>query len=580
MLGQSAATIYLPKLRELPTSRCDLPHRDIISARNYCFSERADRLQGLAFSCMGWRSEPTGVRRPFGAPRFGPLGLTSRPVHSLCSLALARGRTVIALLAMFVGSGSLVAQTSASCRIPDFPAPELCARARLDTVRATYFVLLDESGSMRPIWAQVKSAVETFVRAVPDGDELDIRLFSGTVRRLNAPVPASPAIVTTWVRQVSSLPAPSGTHTDLGVAMESALDAIAAAPPSRQQFVYILTDGAQDPGPGSAFPAAGGGKWAALQQEAKALGATRPVSFAIVRLNEQADAQHLLADALPNPDIVPAITADQLRSWFSREARNIAVRKLRLLIAGERRSPALLDSSDMPINLGTASSAQRSQLRRTTDAALVEAPVLRLDDGATLMLGVATGQDVRVESTAPNRPWYWPPASSTGRVTRTVPVSVRFAPAAELGRIGIDAGPQADSMRVSIPITTGGVLSVIRYWATVLALLILVVFLLLKAKWATHTALITGRIRIEREGIPDELVEIGQMRTASYPLVSPSGRALGTLEAVNRRGRTALWIEPGADVVRLGPSQLMRRTRIHAPIRLAHPEVVIHYFPN
>lgn len=475
---------------------------------------------------------------------------------------------------------SLRAQDQFKCRIRDFPAPELCARAGLDTVRATYIVLLDESGSMRPIWGQVKAAVETFIRAVPEGDELDIRLFSGAVRRLNAPVPASAQVVSEWANQLALLPMPTGAHTDLGVAVESALDAIAAAPASRQHFVYVLTDGAQDPDPGSAFPANGGGKWEELRKKAKALGASRPVSFAIVRLTEQADAQKLLANALPNPDVVPAITSEQLRSWFGREARNIAVRKLRRLISGERTLPALLDSTDVPLRLGGESTVRRAQLRRTTDATLVKPATVTLDDGAILTLGLMAGSEAKLRSTPPTRAWYLPPTSTAGRATKTVPVSVSLSPANELGRIGIDAGPQPDSLRVSIATETGGALAIARYWASVLVFLALLAYLALKAKWATHTATLPGRIRAERENFADDVTELVPMRTAAYPLVTPSGKTIGTLKAVNSRGRTTLWIVPGTESARIGPTQLTRRTRIHAPIRLAHSEVVFHYFPN
>ncbi len=58
---------------------------------------------------------------------------------------------LLGVVALLLPTGDIRAQRSTGCAIRDIPAPELCARVRLDTVRATYIVLLDESGSMRPI---------------------------------------------------------------------------------------------------------------------------------------------------------------------------------------------------------------------------------------------------------------------------------------------------------------------------------------------------------------------------------------------------------------------------------------------
>src|SRR4029434_8814594 len=70
-------------------------------------------------------------------------------------------------------------QSSAGpCADKDFPAPKLCQRARLDTLHASYLLLVDESGSMKPLWPAVRQALGEFSAAVPDGDDLEVRLFA------------------------------------------------------------------------------------------------------------------------------------------------------------------------------------------------------------------------------------------------------------------------------------------------------------------------------------------------------------------------------------------------------------------
>jgi hypothetical protein len=497
-------------------------------------------------------------------------------------LCLTTGSALL-ILAVLCATASAAAQRPAgACPIRDFPAPELCIRARLDTVKATYIVLLDASGSMRPRWGSVKSAVETFIKAVPDGDILDVRLFSTSVSRLNAPMTASPVLVAQLAQQVASLPAPSGERTDLGVALETALDAIASAPASQQHFVYILTDGAQDPAVGSGYPADGSGRWPELRKKALALKSSRPVSFALVRLTAQADSQKLLAGALPNPDIVPAVTSPQLRSWFDNEARSIAVRKLRLLIQSEGRLPALLDSTSNSITLGEAATVQRQQLRQATAAEVTERAVVTLEDGSSVTVAPAQLSNVSVtlETRAPDRAWYLPPQSGERMIFRTVPVRVRLSPADELGRIGIDASPQTDSLRIAIPVRTGGAAAVIGYWSAVIAGLTLITFAALRAKWAAHTALLRGRVRLEVPGRDDETIDFASIRSARYDVMSGAGRVIATLEATNFRGTTAIWLVPGPEPVRVGTNTLRKRTRVHAPVRLEHRDVVAHYFPN
>src|SRR5215471_15804324 len=138
------------------------------------------------------------------------------------------------------------------CADRDFPAPNLCQRARLDTLHASYLLLVDESGSMKPLWPAVRQALGEFSAAVPDGDDLEVRLFADCPHTLIPPTPASDRTRTAWQQQINGLGAPNGKNTNLGCAAEAIIEQLRSAPAGRLQFVFILTDGQHEPGAGEA----------------------------------------------------------------------------------------------------------------------------------------------------------------------------------------------------------------------------------------------------------------------------------------------------------------------------------------
>ncbi len=488
-----------------------------------------------------------------------------------------------ALAGLFCVPAIASAQPAAPCRIPDFPAPTLCARAGLDTLRASYLVLLDESGSMRPLWGTVRSALLTFLRAIPDGDDVDLRLFAGNSRRINVPVPFTSPVRDGLTRQVEQLGMPSGAHTDLGLAVEQALRVVAAAPVARQQFIYVITDGAHDPAPGSGFALDGSGRWDELAQTARALATARPISFAVLRLTAQADAQGFVSKSLPNADVVSVLSSAQLQAWFTREARSVALKKLQLRIADERRRPAFVDSALSAIVAGASVTSTRQALRPTVISRIESASTSVMSDGISVTVAAtrsASDSTVLLETKSAPRAWYLPPSGTTRNINQTFPVQVTLEPRDELERIGVLPGPMVDSVRVVAFVNGLNIASVATYWGAVLLLLAGTAFGVRQAKWASHTPRFMGQIRMTRCGGDQELANLAALTDARFDWKSVSGELLAVLEARKERGRTALWAIPRSPGLTMNGRPLTKATRFRGTTRLECAGEELNYFPT
>lgn len=466
--------------------------------------------------------------------------------------AMRRLALVAALLVL--ASPALRAQTAPGkrgCTIPNFPAPTLCARAGLDTVHATYILLVDESGSMAPLWPAVKQALAEFAEAVPDGDELDVRLFSSSVHSLIAPVPATPVVRAGWMQSIRSLPSPHGTSTDLGRAAESALAQVKSAPPERLQFVFFLTDGQHAPDGSSPFPTSWGGQWPAVASQAEMLVGSRPVSVAIVRLTTAAD-QSLLTKAFPSAVVTDAIGPDALRNWFSHTRREVAVSKLTTLIRRELAQPiARIESNGLLVLHGDRQEqhsvrvVNRRRIVETLPAnsapvglggreAIVPTTSLWSSDTGTLKL---SGKEYA--------PWV-PPGSIPGTLDERVVIRTRLEPSQELRRIGISAGPRPDTLHVKLTTLGGGSLSGWLYYGICVVLAAVVLFLIRGTRRRAHRAVLDGRVIVTgaNRSSAGATHALRGRKLKTFTVTTDDGRELLRLDAKNEKGRTVVYATP------------------------------------
>jgi hypothetical protein len=139
-------------------------------------------------------------------------------------------------------------------------------------------VVLDHSGSMRPFWADVRSALPEILAALPDGSWLSLQLFSDRAVTQIPDVQLSPGTRPLLMQQLASLAEPRRlAPTDIGMALRDAAMDIASAASSRRgvlTFLFVISDGEHAPVPGSPYPTSGSfspliDRWAALEGDSR-----------------------------------------------------------------------------------------------------------------------------------------------------------------------------------------------------------------------------------------------------------------------------------------------------------------------
>ena len=496
----------------------------------------------------------------------------------------------------------VAAQSSAGpCADKDFPAPKLCQRARLDTLHASYLLLVDESGSMKPLWPAVRQALGEFSAAVPDGDDLEVRLFADCPHTLIPPTPASDRTRTAWQQQINALGAPNGKSTNLGCAAEAVIEQLRSAPAGRLQFVFILTDGQHEPGTGEAarrYPQAWGGNWPSLAPEGETVLRGRPVVVTLLRLNNDAD-RTFLARVFPGLVVTDAIGPDALRAWFANARRRVSVSKLRLLVDRELKRPAWVITGNEEI----AAQAGRSSVHEVGVRPARSIVTTRLAAPGPFPMpgGGAGGGSIafpeplpsdsvgrtEVRITGGDCAWWRPPGSCGRAAHGDVNLTTRLEPADELTRIGMDPGSRPDSARVDLAIVNGGALPWYLYYPAVAVLVVLLAAGSIRAKWATHQPYLTGRVLVRLGGgdadvtsVEPEVVNFAQSRQRSYSITDPEGHEVIRLEARNERGRTRLYASPGAEPVRVGGKRLATTQQVTRTTRFETDRGDVQYFTS
>ena len=514
--------------------------------------------------------------------------------HAASNIKMARLVRALVIAACLTGPTSSIAQGSpAECGGDRFPAPTLCARARLDTLRASYLLLVDESGSMQSRWSTVQSAVSEFVAAIPDGDELEVRVFAGRVRTLIPARPASERVRADWRKTLGELRRPTGASTDLGAAAGSAVELLRAAPADRLLFVFLLTDGQHQPAvplPTSGFPAEWSDKWQQLANEAASLTAVRPVSTTLLRLSADAD-RSMLARVFPGLIVADATGPEALRAWFANARREVSVGKLRLAIDHELKHPAwVFEAGDLAVASGTRTTHDvrvRSQ-RRIVGVQPANGDPLDLPGGGGGGRGGRivlprpmpndSGQTVRVEITGPRCGWWRPP----GACGTVAPAGIRLAtvlePGDELRRIGVDPGPRPDSIALNFKLESGGALQAKLYYPLAAVLALALAFLAISVKWAMHQPKLFGRLVYTPTtgstlGVDDrQTIRLNEQRGRSYTLKDRNGTEIVRFDAKAKRGKSKIDVTPCPPNVHVRVNgkpytshRLERTTRIETP---------------
>jgi len=510
------------------------------------------------------------------------------------------GVVAIVLALLHVGATAVRAQQQAAgkgttCGIAGFPAPELCVRAGLDTVPASYLIFVDESGSMKPIWPAVRAALADFAEALPDGDKLDVRLFAGDVRTLIPATPSSAATRQAWRYRFADLAMPAGAHTDLGKAADAALGSLAASPADRLQFVFFLTDGRHDPGPGSPFLSENACR--GLRAQAGGIVGGRPVRVGIIQLSPAADPGFLTC-VFGGAIVTSAVGGAALRAWFLGQIAEARVHKLRLLIERELERPAARVTASAPVETRSRRMREATLMfagnRRVVSTLVDSTAVVALPGGGTLSfhrrdeIPPAPEQTgLRVRISGPACAWWKPPRSCGHSFRATLPVATALEPSNELALLGFPTN-HSDSIQADLTLAASGLVgSWFVYGGMLATLAAVVVLVLVRVKWKLHRPLLGGRLIIRHrstangaEALETETVDLAANRTRSFTVQNATGDDLVKFEARSRRGRTIVFAMPLADNVEFRNKPMTGEVQIQGPGTFETVDTEVRFVPR
>ncbi|WBB77766.1 VWA domain-containing protein [Micromonospora sp. WMMD882] len=281
---------------------------------------------------------------------------------------------------------------SAATAVPVVAAPaappsreEVFADLRVDQVAADYVILVDTSGSMAAdnLYGNVRRTLRTFLAGLSGNDHVAVYTFDSKPTLRYVGPAGNPD------RMVAGLPAgpnPSGA-TDLGAALQRAVEELERPGAASVASVVLLTDGAHEPPRGSAYPDDSGPPWRALAARTARLDDRVVTGYALPLRG--ATGAGLLGTVLPQTTELDPTSVGELGRYLDRAKAGTRLAKARQALAGDvgkgvRASwtvPAAVDLSTdpgpTPVTLTLRSETTRAPLT-------VRGLRARADDGATL----------------------------------------------------------------------------------------------------------------------------------------------------------------------------------------------------
>lgn len=247
----------------------------------------------------------------------------------------SRGGVIVAMAMAFVAAllaPAAVHAQETTAEPTDIPGLE--AAFGIADIRSDYVVVIDTSGSMEqgddPLYPKVRDAYSGLVDAIPDGDRLTLVTFDAT--------PAVRPNITVGPEtreEARQLPPADGQYTDIGAALNSAVEALDQPDAASIQTVIFITDGVPQPPPGSPFDPVGSDAWVVAREHASALEARRTIDVRALGLTDAGkQGADLAAQVFATPEIV-YVPSDQLRDYLTTEVRNTQRRLLETEVQNE-----------------------------------------------------------------------------------------------------------------------------------------------------------------------------------------------------------------------------------------------------
>lgn len=291
---------------------------------------------------------------------------------------------------------ALVPAGPAIAAAPQATLAEVLRSLRIDELPADYVVLLDVSSSMQQpggpdLYARARAALRPLLEALSPVDRLHLVAFA------DRPDPEfSGRIGDAGAGVLDLLPdRAEGAKTDIGAAIESALDTVDLPDNTDPAMVVLLTDGKQDAPAGSTYAGNIGTAIERLRDRATGVERRRPVRALGLPLTGQTDVAMLdrVFDDTVLMDLPPAQVGDYLR----RVGGRVAVEKAAARVSRDRlavtltpeQSPVTVSGEPVTVTARVRNEASDVPLEVTLTARVdgVPVPVEPLSGPAVLAPG-------------------------------------------------------------------------------------------------------------------------------------------------------------------------------------------------
>jgi Mg-chelatase subunit ChlD len=364
-------------------------------------------------------------------------------------------RILVAAAAVVVAAVITVGLSRSDAAAAEPVSPDDMHRALgIDRVAADYVILVDISGSMQGArYAELKAGLRTFLASVAPQDQVSVVTFANDARTVGqGEAGRAPGLV------VDQLPADAtGTATDIGRALESAVAILSRDGAPTIGTVVLLTDGAHEPPPGSPYPFESGYAWDELRRSADRLDKDVLTAFA-VPLSGSTGA-HLLAKVFPAATVLETDAIDHLTTQLEQPKRVVQAAKTRQMLSSELNGGLAVEWPTEPFGAGTTT--MTVLLRSTTAHIPIEVTgltvtadnpaVVARPDQSSVTVGPGEAVPVHLVLSWDTGPRSWKPVSTTtvhSRLTLQAKIGSPWADALEADGVTFDpvlSGGQHDA---------------------------------------------------------------------------------------------------------------------------------------
>jgi len=215
-----------------------------------------------------------------------------------------------------------------------------------EDISAHYVLLVDTSGSMaaESVYAQVSPAVSNLVQALPTTDLVSLIAFDVTPRQCGSgvlPAADGPGILACLPTEAT------GDYTDFGRALDAGISELEATDTAIRSLI-LISDGTQDPAPGSPYPSEGvadNPAWQDLAARATALGDVEAYALPI---SGNATGAEILGYVFATPEVLQVATAGDLGSALAQSGVKIRSREATLILAEDTTRGLDVDAAPLP----------------------------------------------------------------------------------------------------------------------------------------------------------------------------------------------------------------------------------------